>query len=69
MTNNRQAHLLLLLAALAMAGCSEVQAPSGPPPSGTWQGSAAPPLQTESQRMMMQNAPETRPTPQPRSTY
>ena len=67
MTNIRQAHVLL--AALAVAGCSSVQAPSGPPPGGTWQGSAAPPLQTESQRMMMQNAPATRPTPQPRSTY
>ena len=69
MTNIRQANLGLLLATLAVAGCTSLQASSGPPPSGTYQGSAAPPLQTESQRMMMQNAPVTRPTPQPRSTY
>jgi hypothetical protein len=60
---------LLLLAALAVAACSEVQAPSGPPPGGTFQGTAAPPLQTESQRMMMQDAPVTRPTPQQPSRY
>jgi hypothetical protein len=69
MTNIRQTNVLLLLATLAVAGCTSLQAPSGPPPSGTYQGSAAPPLQTESERMMMQNAPVTRPTPQPRSTY
>jgi hypothetical protein len=68
MTNIRQAHVPLP-ARLAVAGRSSVQAPSGPAPSGTRQGSAAPPLQTESQPMMMQNAPATRPTPQPRSTY
>jgi hypothetical protein len=60
---------LLLAMGLALTACSEVKDSSGPPPGGTWQGSAAPPLQTESQRMMMQNAPVTRPTPQPRSTY
>jgi hypothetical protein len=69
MRNIRQTNVLLLLAMLAVTGCTSLQASSGPPPSGTSQGSAAPPMQTESQRMMMQNAPVTRPTPQPRSTY
>lgn len=69
MRNIKQANVLLLLATLAVAGCTSVQAASGPPPSGTSQGSAAPPMQTESQRMMMQNAPVTSPTPQPRPTY
>jgi hypothetical protein len=69
MRNTQQVNVVLLLATLAVAGCTSVQAASGPPPSGTSQGSAAPPMQTESQRMMMQNAPVTRPTPQPRSTY
>jgi hypothetical protein len=68
MTTIRPARLLLL-AALAATACSEVQAPSGPPPGGTFQGTAPPPLQTESQRMMMQDAPVTRPTPQQPSRY
>lgn len=60
---------LLVALGLACAGCSEVRDSSGPPPGGTWQGSAAAPMQTESQRMMMRTAPVTVPTPQPRSTY
>ena len=68
MTTMRPSHLLLL-AVLGLAACSKVEDTSGPPPSGTFQGTAVAPLQTESERMMMQNAPVTRPTPQPRSNY
>src|SRR4051812_30736444 len=60
---------LLFLAALAVTACSEVKTNTGGPPSGTFQGTAAPPMQTESQRMMMQNAPVTRSTPQQPSRY
>jgi hypothetical protein len=60
---------LLFFAILALAACSDVKTTSGGPPSGTFQGTAAPPMQTESQRMMMQNAPVTTPTPQQPSRY
>jgi hypothetical protein len=68
MFNMHPSHLLFL-AALAVAACSEVKTNTGGPPSGTFQGTAAPPMQTESQRMMMQNAPVTRSTPQQPSRY
>ena len=60
---------LLLLAVLAFAACSEVNTNTGGPPSGTFQGTAARPMQTDSERMMMQNAPVTTPTPQQPSRY
>jgi len=62
---------LLLLTALSLAACTQqVKAPSGPPPPGVWQGgSAAPWTQTEPEKLMMEQAPVERPTPQPRVTY
>jgi hypothetical protein len=68
MTGFRPSHALLL-AALVLAACSEVSTRTGAPPDGTFQGTAAPPMQTESQRMMMQTAPVTTPTPQPPVRY
>jgi hypothetical protein len=68
MFNMHPSHLLFL-AALAVTACSEVKTNTGGPPSGTFQGTAAPPMQTDSQRMMMQNAPVTRSTPQQPSRY